>query len=139
MRGGRIVQAGPPAISIIARSTSPQRDSSAISTRSTGSSREGRAQTPLGSFDAPGLPDGARAVVCIRPQALRLRGAGLLPAGARHGAALPWRDRPRRDRDAGPRRADPARLRGSPQAIQGADVGVDIDPDEVLVFAAPEA
>ena len=32
-----------------------------------------------------------------------------------------------------------ARLRGSPQARDGADVGIDIDQDEVLVFAAPEA
>ena len=30
-----------------------------------------------------------------------------------------------------------ARIRGAPLAVPGADVGVDIDPDEVLVFAAP--
>ena len=30
-------------------------------------------------------------------------------------------------------------LRGHAHAIEGADVGVDIDPDEVLVFAAPDA
>ena len=32
-----------------------------------------------------------------------------------------------------------ARLRGQPAGPEGADVGVDIDPDEVLVFAAPDA
>lgn len=37
-----------------------------------GTCRDGRVQTPLGVFEAPGLADGALASVCIRPEHLRL-------------------------------------------------------------------
>jgi iron(III) transport system ATP-binding protein len=32
----------------------------------------GRVETPLGTFDAPHLPDGAPALVCVRPQHLQV-------------------------------------------------------------------
>jgi len=99
--------------------------------------RGGRVQTPLGLFPAPGVADGTPAVVCVRPQAVLMRAAGF---------CLPGRVLSRRflgevdlieiavqGLDAPVR----ARIRGAPLAVAGADVGVDIDPDEVLVFAAP--
>ena len=97
--------------------------------------RGGRADSPLGLFPAPGVPDGP-AVVCVRPQAIRLRAAGFCLPGrvmtrrflgevdlleiAVQGVEAPLR----------------ARLRGGGPAKPGQDVGIDIDQDEVLVFAA---
>jgi iron(III) transport system ATP-binding protein len=139
MRAGRIVQAGPafelyhrPADLTAARFFCDFNEVDGII-------RKGRAETPLGLFPAPGLPDGARAVVCIRPQAIRLRAPGFCLAGRvmvrRFLGEIDLLEIAVQGLDGLIR----ARLRGSPQAVDGADVGVDIDPDEVLVFAAPEA
>ncbi|MGL4443568.1 MAG: ABC transporter ATP-binding protein [Alsobacter sp.] len=97
--------------------------------------RGGRADSPLGIYPAPHLPDGP-AVVCVRPQAIRLRAAGFCLPGrvlsrrflgevdlleiAVQGVEAPLR----------------ARLRSAVAAKPGQDVGIDIDADEVLVFAA---
>jgi iron(III) transport system ATP-binding protein len=139
MRAGRIVQAGPanalynrPADLTAARFFCDFNEIDGIV-------RNGRAETAIGLYAAPGLAEGAKAIVCIRPQAIRLRAPGFCLPGrvlsrrflgeidlleiAVQGLDLPVR----------------ARLRGSPQAVAGADVGIDIDADEVLVFAAPEA
>ena len=103
-----------------------------------GTVKAGRADTPLGLFPAPGAPDGP-AVVCIRPQAIRLRAAGFCLPGRvlarRFLGELDLLEIAVQGLDAPVR----ARLRGNPQAVEGAEVGVDIDPDEVLVFAAPSA
>lgn len=103
-----------------------------------GKVRAGRAETSIGLFAAPGVPDGP-AVICIRPQGVRICAEGF---------CLPGRVISRRFLG----EADlleiavqgldmhlRARVRGHAHAIEGADVGVDIDPDEVLVFAAPDA
>ena len=101
--------------------------------------RKGRAETPLGAFDAPGLPDGSRAMVCIRQQGVRLRAAGFCLPGrvlARRFAgevellelAVSGLDAPLK-----------ARLRDIPAFLEGSDVGVEIDPHEVLVFGLPDA
>jgi iron(III) transport system ATP-binding protein len=97
--------------------------------------KKGRAETPLGFFDAPGLADGTRAMVCIRPQGVRLRAAGFCLPGrllARRFAgevdlleiAVGGLETPLK-----------ARLRDAQAFPEGSDVGVDIDPHEVLVFA----
>jgi iron(III) transport system ATP-binding protein len=101
-----------------------------------GVGRGGRVETPVGLFAAPGLPDGASAIVCIRPQGVRLAGAGF---------CLPGRLLSRRFLGEvelvqvavqGLENPLQARVRGPLPAQPGEDVGVDIDPAEVLVFAA---
>jgi iron(III) transport system ATP-binding protein len=108
-----------------------------------GTVRGGFAQTPVGRFAAPGLAEGAAAVVAIRPQALRLRAGA---EGAQNGAqarilhrqflghvdlvevAVEGLEMPLKGRllrDAIPQVNDSLRL--------------ECDPAEVLVFAAPEA
>jgi iron(III) transport system ATP-binding protein len=92
--------------------------------------------TPAGVFPAPHLDEGASAIVCIRPQGVRLR-----PPDFR----LPGRVVSRRflgEVDLvhvavqGLERPLQARVRGHTRFQAGQDVGVDIDQHEVLVFAA---
>jgi iron(III) transport system ATP-binding protein len=99
--------------------------------------KNGKAETPVGVFDAPWIGNGQAAIVCIRPQGIRLR-----PAGHCVPARLVSRrfvgeveliellaqglDRPLK-----------IRLRDRLTAKPGHDVGIEIDPHEVLVFAAP--
>jgi len=96
----------------------------------------GRVTTPLGVFPAPNLAEGTQAVLCVRPQAIRLRPAG---------SCLPGRILSRRflgEVDLihvavqGLERPLQARLRSAGPVEPGQDVGVDVDPQEVLVFAA---
>jgi iron(III) transport system ATP-binding protein len=100
-----------------------------------GVARGGRAETPVGLFAAPGLADGA-AAVCIRPQGVRLKPAGFCLPGRLLSRrflgevelvqiAVQGLDNPLQ-----------ARVRGPLTAQAGEEVGVEIDPDEVLVFAA---
>lgn len=138
MRGGAVVQAGPAA----ALYGSPVDLATARFfcdfNEVDGEVKAGRAETTIGLFAAPGLPDGP-AVVCIRPQGVRLRAEGFCIPGRvlsrrflgevdLFEVAVQGLDAPLR-----------ARLRGHAHAVDGANVGVDIDPDEVLVFAAPGA
>ncbi len=101
--------------------------------------KNGRADTPLGSFEAAGLAEGTRAMVCIRPQAIRLKAAGFCLPGrllARRFAgevdlceiAVAGLDAPLK-----------ARLREGRGFGEGMDVGIDIDSDEVLVFGLSDA
>jgi iron(III) transport system ATP-binding protein len=99
----------------------------------------GFAETSIGRFAAPGLGEGASAIVAIRPQALRIRAGGPgVQARIQHrqflghvdlvevaveGLDLPLKGRLLRD--AIPQVNDSLRL--------------ECDPAEVLVFAAPEA
>jgi iron(III) transport system ATP-binding protein len=101
--------------------------------------RGGKLQTPLGSFPAPGLVDGASGIAAIRPQSIRIRAPGFCLPGrvverrflgevdlvdlVVQGFEAPLRMRGRDIMPAGP----------------GADVGVDIDAREVLVFGTQEA
>jgi iron(III) transport system ATP-binding protein len=47
-----------------------------------GRCRDGRVATPIGIFEAPGLPEGTAAAVCIRPQGVRLRPPAFCIPGA---------------------------------------------------------
>jgi iron(III) transport system ATP-binding protein len=103
-----------------------------------GTVRRGRVETPLGTFDAGGLPEGTAAVVCIRPQGIRLRPEG---------HCIPGRIVARRSLGevdlfeivvSGLEAPVLARVRDGGDRAAGADVGVDVDPAEVLVFAASE-
>jgi iron(III) transport system ATP-binding protein len=101
--------------------------------------RNGMADTPVGLFPAPGHAEGARVVACIRPQGISLRPPGLcLPGRIAMRRFLgevelidlmvPGHDRPLK-----------ARIRQVPAFVDRLDVGLDIDPAEVLVFAGPDA
>ena len=103
-----------------------------------GRARGGQVDTPLGRFRAPGLADGAEAVVCIRPHAVRIVPKGYHLQGriaarrflgevdhalvAVEGLDVPLA----------------VRLALPPHLREGSDVGVDIAADEVLVFAAAD-
>jgi len=95
----------------------------------------GGIETPLGTFPAEGISDG-EAIVCVRPQAFVLRpsGEGLPGRIVAHRfigevnlleIAMPGLDEPVL-----------ARVREPVNRNEGEDVGVQIDPSEVLVFAA---
>jgi iron(III) transport system ATP-binding protein len=101
-----------------------------------GEVRGGQVSTPVGVFPAEQVPNGAGAIVCIRPQGVRLRPAGFCLPGRVVSrrflgevdlvhVAVQGLDRPLQ-----------ARVRDALRAEAGQDVGVDIDPKEVLVFAA---
>jgi iron(III) transport system ATP-binding protein len=101
--------------------------------------RDGKVDTPVGVFAAPGLPEGASAVVAIRPTGIRL----LAP-----GAGVPGRLERRRFLGVvdmfevavnGVDRRLKGRTRESIAFAAKDEVAVAIDPAEVLVFAAPEA
>lgn len=101
--------------------------------------KAGRLETPLGAFPAPGLAEGASGIAAIRPQSIRIRAPGFCLPGrvverrflgevdlvdlVVQGFEAPLRMRGRDIMPAGP----------------GADVGVDIDAREVLVFGTQEA
>ncbi len=100
--------------------------------------RAGAVDTPFGRFPAPGVPEGAQAVVCIRPQSVMLRAQGF---------CLPGRVLSRRflgEVDVvhvavqGFERPLTVRTQEHTPFRDGAEVGVDIRRDEVLVFAAAE-
>ncbi|MFN3685511.1 ABC transporter ATP-binding protein [Salinarimonas sp.] len=135
MRAGRIVQHGPaeaiyrrPADLFAARFFC---DFNEVE----GTVRRGRVETPLGIFPAPDLAEGDGAIVCVRPQAIRLRAPGFCLPGrvvARRflgevdlvHIAVQGLDAPIQ-----------ARVRDGWRPDEGQDVGVDVDPAEVLVFA----
>jgi iron(III) transport system ATP-binding protein len=104
-----------------------------------GTVRQGRVETPVGIFAAPGLADGTPAVVAIRPTGVKLRPAGL---------CIPGRLERRRFLGVvdmfevavnGIDRWLKGRTRESIAAVPKEEVGIEIDPAEVLVFAAPGA
>ncbi|MDB5599584.1 MAG: iron transporter ATP-binding protein [Xanthobacteraceae bacterium] len=96
-------------------------------------------ETPVGRFAAPGLAEGSQAIVAIRPQ-----GVGLTPAGQ----GVPGRLEQRRFLGvvdlvevavAGLDKPLKGRVRAGVNASPKSEVGVVIDPAEVLVFAASAA
>ncbi|MCA0401084.1 MAG: ABC transporter ATP-binding protein [Proteobacteria bacterium] len=101
-----------------------------------GKVRGGRVETPVGNFVAPGIAEGARAIAAIRPQSIRLKPAGFCLPGRVLAQrfigevelvdlAVQGLERPLR-----------ARVQDMPEIRRGADVGVDIRDEEVLVFDA---
>jgi iron(III) transport system ATP-binding protein len=101
--------------------------------------RGGRVQTPLGLFDAPGLGEGVQAIACVRPEGIRLRAEGFCIPGRvlarRFLGEVDLLDIVVQGVDAPVR----ARLRGHAHAQPGVEVGIAVDPEEVLVFARPGA
>ncbi|MGL5445721.1 MAG: ABC transporter ATP-binding protein [Rhabdaerophilum sp.] len=101
--------------------------------------RSGRLETPLGAFSAPRLAEGQAGVAAIRPQSIRIRAPGFCLPGRvlerRFLGEVDLLDLAVQGFDA------PLRMRGRDilPAEPGADVGVDIEPSEVLVFAVGEA
>jgi iron(III) transport system ATP-binding protein len=103
--------------------------------------KSGFAETPVGRFAAAGFEDDARVIVAIRPQALRLRQPGSsygIPGRVQHRQFLGYvdlvevvvegLDKPLKGRV----------LRDAPGGIN-AEISVDFDVAEVLVFAASGA
>jgi iron(III) transport system ATP-binding protein len=101
--------------------------------------RGGQVTTPLGTFSAGGLSEGAAATVAVRPQGIRIR---------RSGQGIPGRLDRRRflgvvelveiaveglDRPLKGRVRDPLAL------ADKSEIGIEVDQAEVLVFAAPDA
>jgi iron(III) transport system ATP-binding protein len=101
-----------------------------------GEVRAGAVRTPLGIFPAPGLAEGARAVICVRPQGVKLLAPGFcLPGRAVSRRFLGEVDLVQVAVE-GLERPLQARVREGFRAEVGHDVGVAIDENEVLVFAA---
>jgi iron(III) transport system ATP-binding protein len=101
--------------------------------------RNGAVDTPVGAFPAPGLSEGAAAVVAIRPTGVRLRPAG---------QGVPGRLERRRFLGVvdmfevavnGIDRVLKGRTRETVIFAEKDEVGVTVDPAEVLVFAASGA
>jgi iron(III) transport system ATP-binding protein len=92
--------------------------------------------TPVGVFPAPGVAEGEPLIVCIRPLAVRVKpvgqGAPSRIVARRFLGALAVLDVAVQGLEAPLK----ALVRASMDAQVGQDVGVDIDPEEVLVFAA---
>ena len=102
----------------------------------------GQVATPLGLFPAPGLGEGTTAIVCVRPESIRLAPAGFCMPGRVMSLrcigmadilhlATPGLEKP-----------VVARVRCAPGPIDmrpGSDVGIDIIRDEVLVFPGVDA
>jgi iron(III) transport system ATP-binding protein len=104
-----------------------------------GTVRGGKVDTPVGLFLAPGLAEGVSAVVAVRPQGIRIRPAGLcIPARleqrrflgevellevAVHGLDATLK----------------VRARDVAAVAPKSEIGIEIDPAEVLVFAASDA
>ena len=101
-----------------------------------GTVRNGQVSTPIGVFPAVGFADDAKVIVCVRPQGVRLKPAGFcLPGRAVSRRFLGEVDLVHVAVD-GLDRPLQARIRGGGKVNEGQDVGVDIDRNEVLVFAA---
>jgi iron(III) transport system ATP-binding protein len=98
----------------------------------------GHVTTAVGRFAAPGLTDGSRAVVCIRPQGIRADGgiAGI-PMRVLTRRSLGEVDLVELDGE-GIDKPIKARLRHSEAPSKGALITIAVDPQEALVFAAVE-
>lgn len=101
--------------------------------------RNGLLATPVGNFPAHGLAEGQPGLAAIRPQSIRLRSPGFCLPGRvlerRFLGELELFDLAVQGLEA------PLRMRAREQVPfrPGADVGLEIDPREVLVFATGEA
>lgn len=104
-----------------------------------GTVRGGEVETPVGTFPAPDLAEGTAAIVAIRPQGIRVQPAG---------SGVPGRLEERRFLGVvdlievavnGLERPLKGRTREAVAVPAKSEVGLGVDPGEVLVFAAPEA
>jgi iron(III) transport system ATP-binding protein len=101
--------------------------------------RSGALVTAIGAFPANGLGEGRAGIAAIRPQSIRLRAPGFFMPGRvverRFLGELDLFELAIQGLDA------PLRMRARENVPfqPGADVGIEIDPSEVLVFAIAEA
>jgi iron(III) transport system ATP-binding protein len=139
MRGGRLVQAGKtqalyrnPADLFVARLFSEINE---IPVPVLG----GALRTPIGTFVVPGLEDGETAVLCIRRRAIRVGGPGEgLPGRVLHVQFL-GDQAVLEIATQGFERPLITLVREGEQPPRGAEVGVTVDPESVLVFPAETA
>ncbi len=139
MRAGQLIQAGEPAAIYSAPADLAAARFFCELNEVRGTVRGGRLDTPVGQFAAPALAEGSEGVAAIRPQ-----GISLLPAGS----GIAGRVEARRFLGEvelvevvvnGSEEPLRARVRAPAPAVPKAEVGIAIDPAEVLVFAAPRA
>ncbi|MEQ1715251.1 MAG: ABC transporter ATP-binding protein [Hyphomicrobium sp.] len=144
LRRGRVVQAGKaeelyrePADLFVARLFSEINEIPA-------QVKGGRVETVAGTFPAPGLAEGAEAVVCLRERGLSVR-RGSNGAGNGVGPGMPGRvlaakflgDVARLDvAVAGVERPLKVRVAEKDALARGTEVNVGVEPESVLVFAA---
>jgi iron(III) transport system ATP-binding protein len=99
-----------------------------------GKVRNGMADTAVGLFAAPGHAEGSAVTVCVRPQAISVRPPGLCLPGRVLASrflgevdlvhiAVPGLDQPLK-----------ARIRATGKPVTSGDTGLEINPQEVLVF-----
>lgn len=141
MRNGRLVQVGKaselyrnPADLFVARLFSEINE---VPSRVTG----GALRTPIGTFAAPGLAEGEEAILCIR-----YRSIGFLPAGQGVPArvlSLKFLGDVAQLEIAAEGFEKPLKARALERRVppQGVEIGIEVDPASVLVFATerPEA
>lgn len=98
----------------------------------------GSLSTPLGAFTAEGIADGAEAVAAIRPQGIRL---DVAEDGPIVGRVMERHFLGEVDLVdiliEGLEQPITARLRGHATASVGSEVGIHVDPADVLIFAKP--
>ncbi len=100
--------------------------------------RNGQVTCPVGVFPAPHLADGP-AIVCVRPQGLKLKPPGFcLPGRVVSRRFLGEVDLIHIDIQ-GVDRPLQARVHDPIGVNEGQDVGIEVDPKDVLVFAASDA
>jgi iron(III) transport system ATP-binding protein len=95
-----------------------------------------RVETPLGTFTAGHLAEGARALVAIRPQALTLRPSGCALTGRLIRRRFLGEVEVIEVVVQGLDKPLVGRIRSTLNASEGTDVGVEVSPTDVLVFAA---
>jgi iron(III) transport system ATP-binding protein len=139
MRGGRLVQLGDPraiyhapADLFAARFFCELNEVPAIV-------HDRVAESPVGRFPAPALPNGTAAVVAIRPQGISLRPVGSGIAGRLTSRRFLGEIELLELTVNGVEEPLLARVRERVYPPPDSAVGIAIDPAEVLVFAAPEA
>ena len=101
--------------------------------------RDRVAESPVGRFPAPDLPDGSAAVVAIRPQGISLRPVGTGLAGRLVSRRFLGELELLELTVNGLEEPLLARVRERVYPPPDSAVGISIDPAEVLVFAAPGA
>jgi iron(III) transport system ATP-binding protein len=95
-------------------------------------------RTPIGTFVVPEMADGDRAVLCIRRRAIRLQPAGQGLAGRVLRASFLGDQALLEIAAQGFERPLTTLVRDGEQPPQGAEVGLAVDPESVLVFPAGE-
>jgi iron(III) transport system ATP-binding protein len=137
MRAGRLVQAGSPADLYRAPADLAAARFFCELNEVAATVHDGVAQSAVGRFPAPDLPDGAAALVAVRPQAISLRPAGTGLPGVLASRRFLGEVELLELKVNGLAEPLLARVRERVHLPPGAHVGVAIDPAEVLVFAAP--